>query len=486
VKRLFSRVLPPKKPGNAGHHGARDVKRRICCALLLPFLLLSLTAFPSRAPAWGEFTLKDEKELGEKFNILIRSRMPLVQDAEIVGYVRSLVDRLARAMPKQPFPFTVSVIRHNAVNAFACPGGYIFVHTGLILAMEHESEVAGVLAHEMAHVTQRHIASRIENSQIVSVLSVLGMLAGALMGGSAASAAVAGSMAAGQTAMLNYSRADEREADQVGMNYLAGAGYDPGGMVGAFRILSRRQWLLGSEVPTYLSTHPALTERVKDMSVRVTRLPAPRAADDTRFLRVQALVRARYGDTDRSAAAFAGQMQGAGRCMALMGMGILSSRRNRVKDAVGYFDSALTCAPDDELIVREAGSFHYLKGDKGRGSALLRRAVDMNPDDTHALYYRARDLEDAGSTDAALDYARRVLRKEPDDPEVHELLARLYGAERNMFDANLSMAYSALYANDKGRVKRFYDKAKALASAAGDRQSLETFEKKYKERREFW
>jgi tetratricopeptide (TPR) repeat protein len=169
-----------------------------------------------------------------------------------------------------------------------------------------------------------------------------------------------------------------------------------------------------------------------------------------------------------------------------MGMGILSSRRNRVKDAAGYFDSALTCAPDDELIVREAGGFHYLKGNKDRGSALLRRAVDMNPDDTHALYYRAKDLEDEGSTGAALDYARRVLRKEPEDPEVHELLARLYGAERRMFDANLSMAYSALYANDKGRVKRFYDKARALASAAKDKQSLETFERKYKERREFW
>jgi predicted Zn-dependent protease len=462
------------------------VKVKFPSILLLPALLLNLAVFPFRAEAWGSFTLKDEKELGEKFNILIRSRMPLVQDAEITGYVKSIVDRLTRAMPKQPFPFSVSVIRHNAVNAFACPGGYIFVHTGLILAMDHEAEVAGVLAHEMAHVTQRHIASRIENSQIVSVLSVLGMLAGALMGGSAASATVAGSMAAGQAAMLNYSRADEREADQVGMNYLAGAGYDPGGMVGAFRILSRRQWLLGSEVPTYLSTHPALTERVKDMGIRVSRLPAPRAGDDTRFLRVQALVRARYGDPDPSAGAFAAQMQGKTRCMALTGMGILCSRRNRVKEAADYFDSALTCSPNDELIVREAGAFHYLKGNKGLGSKLLRRAVEMNPEDTHALYYRARDLEDAGRTGEALDYARRVLRKEPEDPEVHEMLARMYGAERKMFEANLYMAYSALYANDKGKVLRFYDKARALASAAKDKQSLESFDKKYKERREFW
>ncbi|MDR2799932.1 MAG: M48 family metalloprotease [Desulfovibrio sp.] len=452
-------------------------------------LLILTAAFPRPALAWGEFTIKDEKELGEKFNVLIRSRLPLVQDTEIVSYAQEMVNRLANTMPKQPFPFTVSVIRHNAINAFASPGGYIFVFTGLILAMNHEAEAAGVIAHEMAHVTQRHIASRIENSQIISLLSVLGMLAGALMGGSAQSATIAGSLAAGQAAMLNYSRADEREADQVGMNYLSQAGYPPAGMVGAFQILSRRQWLLGGNIPSYLSTHPALAERVKDMQVRVSLMPEQvrnRKNDDARFLRVQALIRARYGDIEPAQRVFAGQMQGATRCMALMGMGILCSRQNRIKDAAGYFESALTCNPDDGLIVREAGSFHYLKGNKTQGGNLLRRAVGMNPNDTYALYYYARNLREQGRTGEATEYALRLLRKEPEDQELHELLAHLYGDEKKMFEANLHMAYSALYANNKTRVRQFHEKSKGLAQTPQEKQILERFEQRYKERREFW
>ncbi|MDR0339440.1 MAG: M48 family metalloprotease, partial [Desulfovibrio sp.] len=439
----------------------------LCLALVL-VMLCADCLLPLQAGAWGEFTLKDEKELGEKFNVLIRSRLPLVQDAEILDYVSGIVTRLSRTMPKQPFPFTVSVIRHNAVNAFACPGGYIFVHTGLILSMENESEVASVIAHEMAHVTQRHIASRIENSQYISLLSIIGALAGAFLGGGGqgSAAILTGSMAAGQAAMLNYSRNDEREADQVGMNYLARAGYSPQGMVRAFEILSRKQWLMGGNIPSYLSTHPGLTERVKDMGVRVSRLPAAQQTkqDDNRaFLRAQALIRARFSDPDPAGRVFAQQMNGPDRCMALMGMGVLSSRQNRVNDATRYFDEALACSPNDQLIVREAGRFHYTKGNKSKGTSLLDKAVSMNPQDTMALYYNARNLSDAGRTADALASARQVLRKAPEDAEVHELLAHLYAANRQLFLANLHMAYSGLYDNDKRKTSQFLDKAKLLA-----------------------
>ena len=452
-------------------------------------MTLSGLIVPDRAVAWGEFTLKDERELGEKFNVLIRSRLPLVQDTEIVDYVKGIVDRLAKTMPPQPFPFTVSVLRHNAVNAFACPGGYIFVHTGLLLAMENESEVASVIAHEMAHVTQRHIARRIESSQVVSLLSVVGMLAGAFLGGDAGGAMLVGSAAAGQAAMLNYSRNDEREADQVGMTYLTKAGYPPQGMVGAFEILSRRQWLVGSVVPAYLSTHPGLNERVKDMGVRVGRLPAAQRnlKDDNRhFLRVQALVRARYSDPQGATQTFAKQMDGPNKCVALMGMGILASRQNRINDATRYFDQALDCAPNDQLIVREAGRYHYTKGNKNRGVALLQKAVSMNRNDVLALYYYARNLGDMGQTDEAIEMARQVLLKVPEDAELHELLARLYGAKRRMFLANLHMAYSGLYEKNEKKLRQFLDRAKPLATSPSDQVLLSRFEKIYKERKEFW
>lgn len=463
--------------------------RRPLCALLIFSLLAAHVLLPGQAAAWGEFTLKDEKELGEKFNVLIRSKLPIVQDVEIVDYVTSIVNRLSRSLPPQPFPFTTSVIRHNAVNAFACPGGYIFVHTGLILAMNNESEVAGVIAHEMAHVTQRHIARRIESSQYVTLLSVLGALAGAFLGGQGGTAALAGSMAAGQAAMLNYSRNDEREADQVGMNYLTRAGYVPQGMVGAFEILSRKQWLMGSTIPSYLSTHPGLSERIRDMSVRVSRLPASirgKKDDNARFLRIQALIRARYSDPQQALQIFNQQMSGPNKCMALMGMGILASRQNRVSDAAQYFDQAMTCAPEDQLVVREAGCFHYTKGNRVRATTLLQRAVAMNRNDTLAMFYYARNLNDMGRTDEGIDYMRQVLLKEPEDPEVHEVLARMYGKKGDMFLANLHMAYMGLYMQNEGRIKQFLGKAKDLAKTSPETAALDRFDKIYKDRKAFW
>lgn len=456
--------------------------------ILTAFLTGQLLA-PLSAAAFGDFTLKDEVELGRKFNVLIRSRLPLVQDPEVVRYVDDIVQRLVKTMPPRPFPFRVSVLRDNSLNAFAVPGGYVFVHTGLIMTLEHESELAGVLGHELAHVTQRHIASRIEKSQWISILSLLGVLAGAFLGGEGGEAAMAGSMAASQSLMLDYSRTDENEADQVGMNYLVKAGYAPTGMAGAFAKMSRKQWLMGSKIPSYLSTHPGLTDRMHDMAARTRQMPATvqnRKDDDSRFLRVQALVRARYGDPNVSAQAFAKQLGGPNRCVALMGQGILAAKQNRINDARKAFDDAMACSPQDELIIREAGIFHYTKGDRDKGVQLLEKAVHMDADDIMAQFYYSRILADAGRTDEAVRAIRRVMRDEPEDPELHDYLARYLAQQRQMFLAYLHMAYSALYLNNADRTEQFLEKAKNAAQGVDDKRELDRFETVYKERKQYW
>ncbi len=438
----------------------------------------------------GEFTITDELELGRKFNILIRARMPIIQDPEVVTYIEDLVKRIAAQLPPQPFTFTSSVIRHNALNAFACPGGYLFVHTGLLLAMENESELVGVLSHEMAHVTQRHIASRIEQGQIIGLLSILGALAGAFLGnGEAKGAAMVGSLAGGQAAMLQYGRSDETEADQVGLNYAIKAGFNPNGMVKAFTILGRKQWLMGSEIPTYLSTHPAIQERIKDISNRIASLPAnitQRKDNNTQFLRVQAIIRARYSDPDVATQVFATQLAGSQKCLALMGQGILADRQNQVNAAANAFDSALACSPDDPLILREAGRFHYFKGNSSKGATLLQQAIARDRNDIMAQFFYGRYLADTGKTDLAIDYFRTVLRSVPEDSEVHEYLARYYAKTGQMFKANLHMAYSALYENNKKKIVQFLDKAKPLGKTPEEKQQLERFNAVYKERKEFW
>ncbi len=455
--------------------------------------LLCFAALPHEAHgAWGVFTIRDEVDLVRKIKASIRSSFPLVDDPEVVEYVQGVMNRLMASAPAQPFDFSISVIRHNAINAFASPGGNLFLFTGLILAMDHESEMAGVLAHEIAHATQRHIAGRIAQMQKVSILSLAGAVLGAFLGGDAGSAVAMGSVAAGQAAQLSYSRADETDADHVGMGYLVKAGYPPKGIVGAFEKIRRQQWLLvGGSIPSYLSTHPAVQDRIHSLGIRVQSMPASvrnRKDDDVKFRRIQTLIRARYSDTDQALAAFNKQAQEKGplQCLAYMGQGIVHSRNNRVSDAELAFDMALSCAPDESLIAREAGMFHYQRGSRDKAAALLTRALQKNSRDHMARFYYARLQAESGNLRAAQDGYQRILMDLPDDPDVHYFYAQALGRDKQMFRAYLHMAYSSLYNNDKRKTDQNYERAKTAAVTPQDKAELKRFFDVFNERQEIF
>lgn len=460
---------------------------RLCSRLLLVMLVISMV-LPARA--FAEFTIADEIELGNKFNILIRSQMPIIYDPEVVDYMNYLMDRFQKAMPPQPVKFQLHVIRDDTLNAFAVPGGYIFIHSGLITAMSSEAELSGVLAHEMAHVTQRHIASRMEKAKYGSVLALAGMLAGALVGGEAGMAAAMGGMAATQAAMLNYSRADESEADQVGMGYYIAAGYPPEGMVDAFRVIQRPQWVTGGEIPAYLSTHPAVTERIGDLSSRAKSIKVPpenrKPVDNTQFLRVQTLLRGRYSNTEAADKYFQQQLKGENKALAWLGLGILRERQHRINEASHAFSEALRMKPKDQMFLREAGRFNYFKGDRDKAINYLQQATAQNPHDYMAMFFYARLLDDYGQSELALSYYRQVLRYYPEDAEVHEYYARALGKQKQLFPAYLHLAYSSLYANQPGKTEQAYQKVKGMAQTTTDQRELEIFEKKYAERKVFW
>ena len=286
-----------------------------CCVQGLRMALLALLAWQlavgqAHAFFFGGVSLKDEKKMGQKFDTMIRSNLPLVQDPEVSHYVEGLVRRLVKAIPPQPFTFRSGVILHPQLNAFAVPGGYVYVFTGLIMNLNSESELAGVLSHELAHVTQRHVASRLERAQVVSIASLLLAIAGIAAGGSGGGALAVGALGAGQSAMLNYSRIDENEADHIGLQYLTAAGYPPAGMAGGFKVLRQKSWMSGASVPAYLSTHPDIGDRINGIMARVTGMKQTvrdRRVDNSRFLRVQALLWGRYGDDQVALQRFSGK-----------------------------------------------------------------------------------------------------------------------------------------------------------------------------------
>jgi predicted Zn-dependent protease len=240
------------------------IKLRIV-AIATAFALLA-SSLVVAVPEGHGITIQEERELSREFMAVVRARFPLIEDPIIVDYVNRVGQRILANIPPQPFTYQFYVLREDTYNAFATPAGHIFFNSGLFAALESEEELAGIIGHEIAHVVCRHISDRIESSKKINVATLAGMVAGVLLGvgggGAAASAVSMGSVAAGQSAALAYSRQNEIQADQLGLEYLTTAGYSGEGLLTSLKKIRSKQWYGSEQVPTYLTTHPASEARM--------------------------------------------------------------------------------------------------------------------------------------------------------------------------------------------------------------------------------
>ncbi len=465
-------------------HMVKKIQKFTAICMLCVICLTQVLLTP--AHALFDFGIKDEKEMGRKFEVLIRSQLPLIEDPEVSMYVKGIVDRIAKNIPPQPFKFRSGVILHNGLNAFAVPGGNIFVFSGLIMQLDNEAELAGIIAHEMAHVTQRHVASRIKRGRVMGLAALLLGIAGVAVAGGEGAAIAIGAMGAGQSAMLNYSRIDETEADDLGYQYLVAAGYPPVHMAGGFKKIYEKSIISGGgKVPTYLSTHPDVSNRITSVLAKARSGPQHllrRTVNNTRFKRVQTLLWARYGNIQAAQHRFAGKKSG----LELMGQGMVYARQNNIRAANVSFEKALKAAPNDPLILREAGTFHYKKGTFQLAENLLVSALQKDPRDYMAQFFYARILSDTGRTQQAETYYKQILRVLPQDSEVHTAYARSLGKSGKNFLAYLHLAYGSMYAKQKKKTKQYSEKAKKYMRTNNDRKALQRFNAIYKEYKEIW
>lgn len=472
------------------------MKHTITQLLLIPLLAAALVLAPAlqARAAWGEFTISDEIEAGRKFDAYVRSSMPLVEDTEIAGYVESVVRRLVNNIPPQPFRFTSTVIQNGSMNAFAIPGGYVYVFTGLILNLQTEDQMAAVLAHELAHVTEHHVAKRMAEMQLASIGAIAGTLAGAFLGiagggsnmANLGGALVMGSQAGAAAAYLQYTQENEREADHQGLNYLAAAGYNPMAMAETFDIMQKQRWYISNDkIPSYLSTHPALPDRVAYIKGRVARMPQDflkRKADNTAFLRVQTLVRAKLQATDVALAWYTNK--GELNPLETMGLGIVQTRLNRIGDAERSFQKALAALPNDSLVLREAGIYYFKQGNFQKSQPLLQKALILKPGDALTLFYNARLLGESKQYDAAIVSMRQVLKELPEDPEVRYHMGRLLGESGDQFGGHLNLAYCYELQRNKKQAEFHLEKARSFARDADQKKQVEDFENFRREREE--
>jgi len=219
---------------------------------------------------------EQEKQLGAYMMRQLRQSGVVLNNIEITAYLNSLGQRLVANSDEPARKFTFFVVNDSAINAFAGPGGYIGVNTGLIIAAENESELAAVMAHEIAHVTQHHLARAFETADALSVPHLAAMLAAVLVATQSPEAGMAGLAAVSASAMqfqINFTRANEYEADRVGIQTLANSGLDPYGMPRFFGRLQKNSRLYGKRLPEFLSTHPVTTNRIAEATSRAEHYP---------------------------------------------------------------------------------------------------------------------------------------------------------------------------------------------------------------------
>ncbi len=250
-------------------------------------VVAQITNLPRLGDAGGvELSPETERRIGEAIMGDLRREEVLLDDAELTDYLNAFASKLTDTRPAQGLTFEFFLLRDSSLNAFALPGGYIGVHSGLMVTAQTESELASVLAHEIGHVTQRHVARMLAQNQQSSVLSLAAVVM-ALVAATQNPQAAAGLVALGgsvqESTMLSFSRDAEREADRVGLEILREAGFQPRDMIAFFGRMQQATRVYESAAPAYLRTHPLTGERMADIQNRVLDFRYRQHADSLEF-----------------------------------------------------------------------------------------------------------------------------------------------------------------------------------------------------------
>ena len=235
-------------------------------------------------PASELLSINQEAELGKILLAQINQRLPISTDPELRGYMQSLGTRLISGSLHSNFPYYFRLVFDNRINAFAMPGGIVAINSGLFLLSESESELASVVAHEISHVSQRHIARRFSRQKklsVINAIALLGTVLASIYSSDAGSALAATTLGTLQASELAYSRAFEREADRIGMILLVNANLDPHGMPRFFDRLNNHSKVNQGKIPEFLSSHPLTLSRVSDSRIRADQYSTGRYIENT-------------------------------------------------------------------------------------------------------------------------------------------------------------------------------------------------------------
>ncbi len=377
-------------------------------------------------------TLQQERDLGEKILQEVKEQLPMVQETSAQEYITRVGKGILQSIDSQPFDYEFFIINIPEVNAFAVPGGKVFLNNGLILLVENEDELAGVISHEIGHVVARHIAKRSEKGQIIS-LAVLGaLIAGIFLGGQAPGIIATTSTAVAETAFLKYSREDEEEADYLGSKFMEKAGYNRQGMISFLRKMRRLEGSSSGNLPAYLLTHPAIEARISNLEVQMGHSPKEAEVHKItgNLARIQTKLIVEEKDIARSVLYFENWLKRKPEdSEAYFGLGLAQKKMGGLDRAIENFSKAASLAPKDGEILRELGVSYFLKANLPEAQKYLEKARSLASADALTYFYLGRVYAEQKSLNESLQALLRAKELNPNLPEIFYQLGMAYGAK---------------------------------------------------------
>ena len=462
--------------------------------LLIALCANSLFCHAEGLPDLGDISQEvispqQERQIGEQSMLQIRGDRSYLDDAEVADYLNILGGSLVANSSEPGQAFEFFAINDNAINAFAMPGGFIGVNTGLILTAQSESELASVLGHEIAHVTQHHIARMISGQKFDSLAS-MALIAAAILSArsnpDAAMATIVGVQAAGIQQQINFTRVHEQEADRIGLGILQKSGFDSRAMPTFFERLQKSTRLLEGNTPAYLRTHPVTNERIADIDNRVQQLPYRPVSSSLDFHLIRAKLQTMQKTPKESIAYFGGALdaQKFGNPIAnRYGLVTALLQNRQLERAAQEFSALRKHVQSNAMITTLAGKLRRAGAINDKDVTGFYRSATQNFPQHRALIYDYSEvLLQEKRHNETVTLLNREVTAHPNDPRLYELQARTYAAlERNQEEHHALAYYYILHGNLRGAIEQL-----ELAKHAGDNfQELSTIEIELKQFREF-
>ena len=456
----------------------RFLRRRVRAGLLAVLMGWSFAA----APPARAITVHEEEELSREFLKVIFQRYDIVREPMVTSYLARLGRRLLEALPPQPFEYHFYMVDDPTFNAFATPAGHIFINSGLVAALENEDELAGIIGHEIAHVVCRHISQKIERSKKIGAATLAGVVAGVLLGsaggGEAAGALMAGSMAAGQSLALAYSREDEMQADQLGLLNLTQTGFNGEGLLTSLKKIRSRQWFGTQEIPTYLKTHPAVEDRMAYIDNWLQHAPPASASakrSELEFVRFHTWVSASTGDPQSDRQRF---INAVGRDpsdpMAHYGLALSLERCGDNSGALDQLQQALARRPLDPYLLKDLGRPYFLHRRHAKALTVLEGVTDGPAPPPEALFYLGRTQLELGRQDQGLRTLDTLVARWPDYPEARYFLGEAFGRAGRLAEAHYHLGIYHYLRRDMKNARFHLERA---LEGIGDAQRREEIRK---------